>query len=132
MRLHHVAVESRSEENADRFYKGILGLRRIKTSLLHKELSREIFDITRECQIILYGNENLTVEVFVLGLDWEKSVSFEHICIEVEDREGLMTRCRAEGLKVKEIPKGDSLLTFIADFDGNLFEIKEIKKGGRL
>jgi len=132
MRLHHVAVVCRSEELADRFYEGILGLRRIKTSLLQKELSREIFDITGECQIILYGNENLTVEVFVLGLDRKKSYSFEHICLEVEDREGLLSKCRATRLTVKEIPKGDSLLTFIADFDGNHFEIKEIKKGGRL
>ncbi|MCP4666222.1 MAG: hypothetical protein GY849_07635 [Deltaproteobacteria bacterium] len=128
MQLHHVAVVCRSEELADRFYGGILGLKRIKSSLLQKELAGLIFDMALECPFMLYGNETLFVEVFVPGRVQEKLASFEHMCLEVEDREKLLSKCRAAGLRVKEIPKGDSLLTFIADFDGNLFEIKGIKK----
>ncbi len=124
MELHHVAVVCRSEEFADRFYAGILGLRRIKASLLKKELTELIFGITRECRIILYGNEMLSVEVFVTGQVQEKSASFEHICLAVKDREGLLSKCREAGLTVKEVPKGDTLVTFLTDFDGNLFEIK--------
>ncbi len=30
-----------------------------------------------------------------------------------------------ERVEVKRIPKGDSLLAFIEDYDGNLFEVKE-------
>ena len=128
MKLHHVAVVCKSEELADRFYGGILGLKRIKTSHLQKELSKRIFDIVGECQLILYGNEMLSIEAFVSGQAQNKPASFEHICLEVEDREGLLSMCREAGLKVKEITKGDSLVTFTADFDGNLFEIKEIDK----
>jgi catechol 2,3-dioxygenase-like lactoylglutathione lyase family enzyme len=128
MILHHVAVVCRSEELADRFYRGILGLRRMKTSELHSELGERIFGIARECRFALYGNEMSSVEVFVHGEAHEKTASYAHICLEVEDREGLLSKCRSEDLTVKEIPKGDAVLTFIADFDGNLFEIKQMKQ----
>ena len=128
MRLHHVAVVCRSEELADRFYRGILGLRRMKASELHSALGERIFGIARDCRFALYGNEMFSVEVFVHGQAYEKAASYAHICLEVEDREGLLSKCRSEGLTVKEIPRGDQILTFIADFDGNLFEIKQTKK----
>ena len=115
----------RSQENADRFYGGILGLRKIKSFTLSKDLTGQIFEIPRECQIILYGNDNFAAEVFVAHPAPGKVTSLVHLCLEVEDREGFLGKCQAMGLTVKRVPKGDSLLTFVHDYDGNLFEIKE-------
>jgi hypothetical protein len=42
----------------------------------------------------------------------------------VQDREALIGACRAEGAEVLLIPRGESQLCFVRDFDGNLFEIK--------
>jgi len=125
MKLHHVAAVCSSQDNADRFYEGILGLKKIKTFSLNKDLAEQIFDTARECQIILYGNEDFAIEVFIVSEKAEKATLFEHLCLEVEDKEELLLRCKSKGLAVKRIPKGDSLLTFIGDYDGNLFEIKE-------
>ena len=125
MKLHHVAVVCSSKENADQFYEGILGLRKIKSFSLKKDLAEQIFDTARECQIILYGNEDFAIEVFIMSQKVGETISFEHLCLEVEDKEELLLRCKSKGLAVKRIPKGDSLLTFIGDYDGNLFEIKE-------
>ena len=36
-----------------------------------------------------------------------------------------MKRCKAADVAVNRVPKGDRLLTFVKDYDGNLFEIKE-------
>ena len=45
--------------------------------------------------------------------------------IEVENRDEFVKKCQSNGISVKRIPKGDSLLTFVEDYDGNLFEVKE-------
>jgi catechol 2,3-dioxygenase-like lactoylglutathione lyase family enzyme len=124
MRLHHAALVSSSEANADKFYEGILELRKIKTSLLTNNLAVEIFNIDVECPLILYGNQNFAIEVFVTNQIPEKKAPFTHLCLEVEDREKFLTRCRSNGLEVNLVPKGDSQICFVQDFDGNLFEIK--------
>jgi catechol 2,3-dioxygenase-like lactoylglutathione lyase family enzyme len=125
MKMHHAAVVCSSQENADRFYHEILGLKKIKNSILNKHLAEKIFDIALECQFSLYGNENFSVEVFVAESDPGKSSPFVHLCLEVEDRETFLKMCQSRGLAVTRTPKGDSLLTFLRDYDGNLFEIKE-------
>jgi len=124
MRLHHAALVSSSEANADTFYEGILELRKIKTSLLTNNLAVEIFNIDVECPLILYGNQDFAIEVFVTNQIPEKKAPFTHLCLEVEDREKFLTRCRSNGLEVNLVPKGDSQICFVQDFDGNLFEIK--------
>ena len=125
MKLHHVAVICSSQENADRFYQVILGLQKIKTSPLSEDLAGQIFDIAQKCQIILYASETFAVEVFVPASFPEKRAPFVHLCLEVEDREQFVGRCQEMALPVKRIEKGDSFLTFVQDYDGNLFEIKE-------
>ena len=125
MKLHHAAVVCQSEENADRFYEGILGLKRIKTSTARKDLIQQIFDIPLECQFIFYGKDNVGVEVFIIPQKTGNGLHFEHLCMQVDNREALIAKCRAGGLEVREIPKGDAILVFIKDYDGNIFEIKE-------
>jgi len=126
MRQHHAAVTCHSSENADRFYTGILGLEKLKTSLLSKELAEILFDIPMECQIILYGNDDVTIEVFITNTRAFDSDPFVHLCLEVEDKTDFANRCDEAGLIVKRVSRGDATLIFVKDFDGNLYEIKEI------
>lgn len=126
MRLNHIALVCSSRQRADDFYEGVLGLRKIKAFTLYNDLSRSIFDIDNECQILVYGNDQFTAEVFLATSPPERSASFEHVCLEVKDREDFLKKCESKHVKVNRIPKGDALLTFIEDYDGNLFEIKEL------
>jgi catechol 2,3-dioxygenase-like lactoylglutathione lyase family enzyme len=125
MRLHHVAVVCRTQENADRFYGTILGLKKIKTQVLEKNFMEALFGEPVACALVLYGNESLALEVFVPESFPDRRRPFVHACLEVKDREEFAMRCEREGLVVKRIPKGNSLVIFVQDFDGNLFEIKE-------
>ena len=125
MRLHHVGLVCSSQERADRFYEGILGLAKIKTSELTEDVMEQIFHTPQRCLMIFYGNNGLAVEVFVPEESPARKASFEHICLEVKEREAFLTKCRDNGLEVRRIPKGDTSLIFVADYDGNLFEIKE-------
>ncbi len=124
MKLNHVALVARSQESADRFYEGILGLTKIKTTMLKGDLAVKIFGLDLECPLILYGNEAFAVEVFVTKHIPPNSSPVAHICLQVEDREAFIAACRSAGLTVNLIPRGDSKLCFVKDFDGNLFEIK--------
>ena len=125
MKLHHVAVVCRSQENADRFYNKILGLPKIKASLLSEDLAEAIFHVAQRCTVITYGNENMVIEVFVPETSAENRAPFVHLCLEVEDKEQFARKCRDLALTVNRIQKGDSLLVFVSDYDGNLFEVKE-------
>ena len=124
MELHHVALVSSSEANADRFYEGILKLRKIKTVRLKKDLAQKIFGIEIECPLILYGNEDLAIEVFVTEQVPSQKTPLIHLCLKIEDRESFVAACRSAGLTVNLIPRGDRDMCFVQDFDGNLFEIK--------
>ena len=125
MRLNHVALVCSSEQNADVFYKDVLGLSKIMSFVLSDDLARQIFGIDREHRVVVYGNDRFTAEVFIDDRSSERDKSLEHVCLEVKEREEFIRRCEAMHLEVNRILKGDALLTFVKDYDGNLFEIKE-------
>lgn len=125
MRLNHVALVCSSEQRADDFYEGVLGLRKIKSFVLDKDLAHRIFGIEREPRVVVYGNDRFTAEVFIDDRIPKGNTSFKHLCLEVKDREEFVAKCEAMNVEVNRIPKGGGLLTFVKDYDGNLFEIKE-------
>jgi catechol 2,3-dioxygenase-like lactoylglutathione lyase family enzyme len=125
MRFHHAGLVCSSQERADRFYEGILGLEKIKTLELDEDFTERIFHTPQRCLMIFYENDGLAVEVFVPEEPPGGKDPFMHLCIELEDRDSLLKKCRDNGLEMRRIPKGDTFLAFVADFDGNLFEVKE-------
>jgi len=125
MRLHHVGLVCSSQERADRFYEGILGLAKIKTTELPEELTEQIFHKAQRCLMILYEKDGCAVEVFVPEELPGRKDAFEHLCLEVPEREAFLKTCEENGLEVRRIPRGDAFIAFVGDFDGNLFEIKE-------
>ena len=125
MKLHHIAIVCSSIEKADRFYEGVLGLRKLKSGTLDRVFGEQLFGISQECEMILYGNDDFRIEVFVTVSAAKMKTPYHHICLEVKDRKSFLKRCEEAGIGVKRISKGDYLIIFIEDYDGNLFEIKE-------
>jgi catechol 2,3-dioxygenase-like lactoylglutathione lyase family enzyme len=125
MRLKHVALVCDSEENSDKFYEGLLGLEKQSSKILSKTLSKQIFNIEAEYKIIDYLTGDLHVEIFIRDHGFQNRTKIEHICLEVTDLPAFLEKCHSMGIHVRQIPKGQGLITFITDFDGNLFEIKE-------
>lgn len=125
MVLRHVGLRCGSEENSDRFYKDLLGLEKSRTKTLPAFLSKSIFNLDAELDIINYLNEDLHFEIFITDRSKDSSRQIEHLCLEIDDLNYFLNKCNALGVEVAQIPKGDKTLTFIRDFDGNLFEIKE-------
>lgn len=125
MRLKHVALVCTSEEKSDKFYQGLLGLEKSEPKTLPAVLSKSIFNLDSELVIINYLNEHLHFEIFITDRSKDRTGQIEHYCLEVGNLEDFINKCKILGVEIAQIPIGDSTLTFVKDFDGNLFEIKE-------
>ena len=125
MKYIHTGLVTSSEKKADRFYTDILGLIKSEPKIIDKKLIQAIFGIDCELLMIHYQNETVDYEVFVQHGYCAPKKQLAHTCIKVSDLAGIIKKCRNRGLKIVQIPKGTGMLTFISDYDGNLFEIKE-------
>ena len=124
MQLKHIALVSSSEEKSDRFFTNLLGLKKVSSKTIPSTLVNQIFNIDTELTIINYANDNILFEIFIDNQKRAEKNKIEHICIQVENLETFLERCRSIEINVLQVPKGDTRLTFIKDNDGNLFEVK--------
>ena len=122
--LKHVGLTCSTENHADTFYRDLLGLNKSEPKTLPSDLSNAIFNIDAELQLINYTNENLHFEIFISDQFGSTSSRIDHQCLEVVNLPEFIDKCRSMGIELALIPKGDKTLTFIKDFDGNLFEMK--------
>jgi len=126
MKARHYGLACRSEETADRFYEKFLGLKKSERKTVPAALSGLLFGLPRDLAVLSYAGDEVQFEVFVHQGERPAAGSPAHICLEVENLEAFLERCRAMGVPVIRAPKGDKWITFVQDYDGNLFEIKEI------
>jgi len=127
MHLRHVGLTCRCEENADRFYRDLLGLEKVEPKLLPAPLSLAIFDVEADLPMINYTGPHAHFEIFIADIGDAGRIG--HACIEVADMAAFLRGCDELGVVVRRIPKGDITLTFVRDLDGNLFEVKETPPG---
>jgi len=125
MDLLHVGLTSSSEERANEFYVDLLGLKRAEPKILPAEICRAVFGIDRQLTVVNYEGESAHFEVFICGAAPTPARPIEHACIGVENLSAFLRKCDRYNVEVIRVPKGESLITFIKDADGNLFEIKE-------
>ncbi len=119
----HVALQYSDRKKADIFFNKILGLSLDKSFSLSKDLSKDIFGISQEVIVEVYKNDAACFEVFIT--DIQTDYSFEHTCIEIENKVEFLKTCKSYGIDPIFVKKGDKTLLFIKDFSGYLFEIKE-------
>ena len=119
----HSAVHSDTKKHAQIFFEDILGLKQLKGFSLDENLSQKIFAKNDPVDIIVYGNDNMQIEVFIHSSKPEPS--YVHLCVLVQDKQQFIDRCIAKGLHPFKVKKGDKFLLFVRDFSNNLYEIKE-------
>jgi len=124
MLLKHVALVCSSEEKSDKFYGSLLGVKKGRSKIIPSTLSKQIFNVDSELKIIDYAVDEMHFEVFISHQKVADDKKIEHICLEVDDLEVFLNKCKEMGVKILQIPKEKGFLTFISDYDGNLFEIK--------
>lgn len=122
-KLLHVALQYSDSTKADIFFTKILGLNLEKEFNLSEKLSEEIFSIKENVDVKVYQNKEAVFEIFIRKKT--KKSSFEHVCIEIPDKEKFIEQCKKYDIKPIYVKKGEKTLLFIRDFSDNLFEIKE-------
>ena len=127
MRIHHVALMCRSEEAADRFYGGLLGLERIRSFMVSSELARGLFGFGHSVQTLTYVKDDMCFEVFVVDETHPPSPRLCHVALAVEDQKGFLEQCKELQVRIVEVSTKEKSVTMIEDYDGNLFEIKEAR-----
>lgn len=120
--IQHIALEYNEKSKADLFFCTVLGLPKVKSITLPKELSTTIFRIAAPVDIEIYGDDRARFEVFICNT--KRHVTYEHVCLEVPDKDEFLTRCEKYGLKPFFVEKDGKQLLFVRDFAGYLFEIK--------
>ena len=125
MNIIHSGLAASSEEKADCFFVDILGLEKSMPKTLDKTLAQAIFGINHELLIIHYQGGTVHYEILVYQDYKAPDKQIAHSCIQVTDLSSIVSKCRDAAMKVIEIPRGSFVLTFISDYDGNLFELKE-------
>ena len=129
MQILHVGLACRSEVESDRFYRDLLGLSKQEPKTLSRDLAHAIFGVDLELTMINYVGDDVRFEIFITDTaDDTTDVTpgpITHTCIAVDDLEEFLTRCRALNVEVARIPRGNYTVTFIKDYAGNLFEVKD-------
>ena len=126
MKIEHLAVSSNSEEDSDNFFIKLLGLKKLRSFVVPSDLMEQFFKVKKEHKVIRYGNEGLSVEVFITD-DRSKALDkFTHLCLVIEDRAKLIDMAKQMNYEVIKVPRKDSnvFYLFLKDKFGNLYEIK--------
>ncbi len=123
----HTALVCSQEENADRFYRQLLGLEKATAKVLPQSLAKAIFNIDAELNIINYTGAGIHFEIFIAQGQTPDNEKIAHTGIEVDDRRLFLDACRNLGIWVNQVEKGEKVLLFVRDFDDNLFEVKTLK-----
>jgi catechol 2,3-dioxygenase-like lactoylglutathione lyase family enzyme len=119
--VHHVAVECSDVQTADTFFRDVLGIPKVKSTLLSRELCQSIFNIDSPVQMETYDTGTMRVEVFITPEPVHPR--FVHLGIAVESKAAFIMRCEQQGLAPFVVQKNGKQLLFVRDFSGNLFEI---------
>ena len=126
MQLKHIALVSSSEEKADRFYQSVLGLEKISAKTIPASLSDRIFNFNSGLKIINYANDKIHFEIFIADKQGLETNTISHVCLEVGNLAAFLEGCRKMEIAILQVPKGDAMITFVKDDDGNQFEIKHV------
>ena len=121
--LKHVAVTYADRNKAKIFFTDILGIPLTRTFTVSEKLSDAFFGLKEEVDVDVYDNGESLFEVFITNK--HKQMSFEHTCIEINDKQTFIERCRKHGIEPILVDKNGKISVFVRDFSDNLFEIKE-------
>ena len=119
----HVALTYADRNKAKIFFTDILGIQLTRTFTVTEKLSDAFFGLKEEVEVDVYDNGEIVFEIFITKR--RKQISFEHTCIEINNKQTFIERCRNYGIEPIIVDKNGKTSVFVRDFSDNLFEIKE-------
>ncbi|MBD3254838.1 MAG: hypothetical protein GF383_07080 [Candidatus Lokiarchaeota archaeon] len=128
MKIEHIAVAFNSEENADRFFIDLLGMKKIRNFDVEAALMKAFFGIAQKHAFIRYESQNLAVEVIITDSKENAKDRFTHSCWLVENVEKLIEKANSLGFITIKVPRKnrEGFYYFVRDSFNNLYEIKQL------
>jgi catechol 2,3-dioxygenase-like lactoylglutathione lyase family enzyme len=126
MKIDHIAIAQNTEENSDKFFVELLGLRKIRSFLVSADKMMNFFGVNQEYHFLRYEDENLGVEVVITNDNSKSTDLFTHPCLIIENRDELIEKAQKLEFPVIKVPRdsGSGYYLFIKDKYENLYEIK--------
>ena len=127
MKIEHIAVGNNSEEESDKFFVDLLGLKKTRTKLVSADLLEKFFGVKTEHTFVIYKNEDSNFEVFITNDKGKANDVFTHSCLVIDNRDEFVDKASSMGFDIVKVPRKDSngYYLFIKDTFQNLYEIKE-------
>ena len=107
--LNHVGLQCLERKKAEIFFTKVLQIPKIRTFEVSEELSKAIFGIKNSVAIDVYDNGKTKFEVFITKK--MKDSCYEHVCIEVDNKEEFIDRCKKYGIEPLLVRKGEKVQT---------------------
>ncbi len=91
IKIHHIALQCDNKEKAILFYHKTLGLKETKTFFLSESLTYSIFSLNLSVEVIVFQNDSLYIEVFIVPVENEKTCA--HTCLLVDNLVEFINLC---------------------------------------
>ncbi|MFX1411892.1 MAG: hypothetical protein ACFFA6_16215, partial [Promethearchaeota archaeon] len=100
MKIEHIAVASRSENDSDKFFMELLDFNKERIFMVSSDLMEKFFGLKKEQKVIRYRNNDIKVEVFITNDDSRTKDHFTHSCLFVKNRNELVEKASLMGFNV--------------------------------
>ena len=123
MKLNHVGIANESEENALRFYHGLLGFEKTREFVVSPELSEQLFSVSKEIKVLVFERDSVKIEVFICPECKQHFPDYRHTGLLIDDFQALREKASETGVFI-EGKTSEKTVYFLRDFSGNMIEIK--------
>ena len=124
LKLLHLGIINRSEQEAETFYDKLLGLKKLYDFEIEADLSARLFSYPEQLKVLVYGSDSIKIEIIILEDFSLTSPSVQHTCIQVDNLERFIKNAAGLNAEIISAERNGKILYFVKDFSGNLFEIK--------
>ncbi len=124
MSLNHVGIVNKDENQAVEFYQEFLGLEKLRDYVIAPDLSKQLFSVSGEIKALVFGKENVKIEIFISPEFTLPSPNMAHFCLHLDNFSEILERAEQSGVAVISGSHKDKTVHFLRDFSGNLIEIK--------
>jgi catechol 2,3-dioxygenase-like lactoylglutathione lyase family enzyme len=122
MKLNHIGLNISDISEIDHFYTSVLKFWPNRKYEPTDVMSRTVFQRRSEGQVFRVQNAELVFELFLT--EEKQTTGFQHICLEVNDRDHMAEKAKAFGYPVIRIEREPYDMLFLKDKAGNIFELQ--------
>ncbi len=133
VKMAHIGLVVKSLEDSRKFYEDVMGFKTHHDAKFSHEIMLQIFSIDSPAKAAFLNCDSGAIEIFMPDNNSSDThqpgkCGINHFAIEVENVEDYVNNIREKGGKLNPLKKGDRTVWFASDPDGNIIELKEIKK----